>query len=73
MNTIKLSDILQLSVQERIQLAEDIWDSIASAPESLSLTEEQKKELDRRLLLLEKNPGQTIPWEKVKEKLRSLP
>ncbi len=41
MNT-QLSDILQLSVAERIQLVEDIWDSIAIIPEAVLLTEEQK-------------------------------
>jgi putative addiction module component (TIGR02574 family) len=35
-------DILDLSISERNQLVEDIWDSIAEVPESLSLTEEQK-------------------------------
>ena len=39
-------DILNLSVSERIQLVEDIWDSIAEVPDSLSLTDEQKTELD---------------------------
>jgi len=30
-------DILDLSVSERIQLAQDIWDSVAEVPESLAL------------------------------------
>jgi putative addiction module component (TIGR02574 family) len=34
MNT-QLSDILQLSLAERIQLVEDIWDSIANIPEAI--------------------------------------
>ena len=45
----KAADILELSVAERIQLVEDIWDSIAAAPETVPLNEDQKKELDRRL------------------------
>lgn len=49
MNTSTLQGIQQLSVAERIQLVEDIWDSIATAPESLGLTESQRQELDHRL------------------------
>jgi putative addiction module component (TIGR02574 family) len=45
----QLEEILQLSVAERIQLAEDIWDSIAADPGSLPLSAAQKQELDRRL------------------------
>lgn len=61
-----ISDILELSVAERIQLVEEIWDSIADVPEALELTEAQKEELDRRLEEYKKNPSTSIPWEKVK-------
>ncbi len=70
MNT-QLSEILQLSVAERIQLVEDIWDSIATVPEAISLTEEQKAELERRLEAYQANPSEGISWNDLKEKLRS--
>jgi putative addiction module component (TIGR02574 family) len=38
-----------LSVDERIKLVEDLWDSITSDQKALPLTSEQKAELDRRL------------------------
>ena len=38
-----------MSVAERIQLVEDIWDSIAAVPEATPLTDEQRQEIDRRL------------------------
>lgn len=38
-----------LSIEDRIRLVEDIWDSIATDQEALPLTDEQKEELDRRL------------------------
>lgn len=69
MNT-QLSEILQLSVAERIQLVEDIWDSIATVPEAISLTEEQKAELERRLEAYQANPSEGISWNDLKEKLR---
>ena len=38
-----------LPVKERIQIVEDLWDSIASDQKTLPLTRDQKIELDRRL------------------------
>jgi putative addiction module component (TIGR02574 family) len=39
----------QLSVDERIQLVEDLWDSIAADQSALPITPDQRVELDRRL------------------------
>ena len=39
----------ELSVEERIRIVEDLWDSIAADQKSLPLTADQKAELDRRL------------------------
>lgn len=69
MATNPLPEILKLSVAERIQLVEDIWDSIAAEPEALSLSEEQRRELDRRLADQEANPGVGRPWAEVKARL----
>ena len=38
-----------LPIEQRIRLVEDLWDSIAADQRALSLTDEQKAELDRRL------------------------
>lgn len=42
-------NLRQLSIAQRIQLVEDIWDSIADEQSAIALTEEQRTELDRRL------------------------
>ncbi len=39
----------ELPIAERIQLVEDLWDSIAADQDALPLTFEQREELDRRL------------------------
>jgi len=70
MSTISVADLLHLSVAERIQLAEDLWDSIASQPEAFELTGEQRAEIDRRLAEHESNPESAIPWEEVRARLR---
>lgn len=66
MNTLVKSDILNLSVPERILLVEDIWDSVAEVPDIVLLTEEQKNELDRRLDAYHANPAEGYPWEVVR-------
>lgn len=43
------SEIMKLSVAERILIVEEIWDSIAAEQESVQLTEAQKTELDSRI------------------------
>ncbi len=66
----ELSDILQMSVAERIQLVEDIWDSIAASPESLPVTDAQREELDRRLQAHAQNPAEVVSWDELKRKVR---
>jgi putative addiction module component (TIGR02574 family) len=64
-----ISEILKLSVAERIQLVEEIWDSIAADPDSLAMADEQIDELDRRLDKAAANPGQGRPWSEVRDRL----
>jgi putative addiction module component (TIGR02574 family) len=61
-------DFSKLSVAERIQLAEDLWDSIPESAD-LPLTDAQKAELDRRLADLEQHPDAGEPWEVVRARL----
>jgi putative addiction module component (TIGR02574 family) len=69
MKPIRLSDVLQLPVSERLKLVEAIWDSIAETPEALQLTEVQRAELDRRLDEYEKDPTAGSPWPDVKARI----
>ena len=63
--------IKDLSIEERIVLVEEIWDSIVSAEEMPELTEEQKAELDRRHESYREDPNESVTWESVKTKLLS--
>lgn len=71
MSTLAKVDVLSLSVPERIQLVEDIWDSIAETPEQIGLTDGQKAEIDRRLDAYRQNPDEGSPWDKVRERIRT--
>ncbi|MDP2365579.1 MAG: addiction module protein [Ignavibacteria bacterium] len=62
-------DLLALSIPERIQLVEDIWDTIAFETDSVELTEEDKKIIDERLRAYHKNPALGSPWEDVYKRI----
>ena len=66
------ADVLNLSVSERIQLVEDIWDSISELPEAVGLSDVRKSELDDRLEAYHRNPDEGSPWHMVIERIRSV-
>ena len=68
---ISMSHVLKLSVPERIQLVEDVWDSIAAIPQAVPLTQKEKEELDQRLNKYHKNPSLGSPWKEVRKKIIS--
>lgn len=55
--------LLDLPIEERIRVVEDLWESIAADQGALPLTSDQKAELDRRLdtYEIDKNPGRPAP------------
>jgi len=60
----------ELSISERIQLVEDIWDSIAEeTPSVMRLSSEDCDELHRRLASHQADPSSSIPWEQVRTSL----
>ena len=71
MENIKVTDTLKLSIPERIQLVEDIWDTIASETESIELTDNEKKIIDERLEAYHKNPDEGSPWDDVYKRIVS--
>ncbi len=54
------------SVEDRIELAQEIWDSVEREIERSPLTEAQRAELERRLADSISRPDAVIPWEEVK-------
>ncbi|MTJ54909.1 addiction module protein [Anabaena sp. UHCC 0253] len=68
MENLLPQNILQLSIAERIQLVQDIWDSITVDADNVTISDAQKHELERRLELYYQNPHQVSTWEEVKQK-----
>lgn len=70
--SLTAADALSLSIPERIQLVEDIWDSIAAENEAIELTEEEKRIIDKRLDAYHKNPDLGTPWVEVYKKISAI-
>ena len=64
--SVKSLGIDRLSVDERLALVEDIWDTIATDSAALPLTNTQRAELDRRIAEHEARPEDVVPWEDVR-------
>jgi putative addiction module component (TIGR02574 family) len=59
----------RLSVDDRIALAQALWDSVAEEVEQAPLTPAQRQELERRLADSIARPDAVTPWEEVKARL----
>jgi putative addiction module component (TIGR02574 family) len=66
-----LDQISKLPLAERIELVEDVWDSIAAEAEELPVPESHREELARRREAHRGQPGRTRSWEEVRRRLWS--
>ncbi len=62
-------DIAEMPIEERINLVEDIWDSIAELPEAVKIPEWHKVELAKRLQAYHDNPQAGSPWSEIKKRI----
>lgn len=63
---IKALGIDRLSVEDRLALVYEIWDSIADEAVEPLLSAEQLAELSRRSEEHDADPASAIPWEQAK-------
>jgi len=60
---------LNLPLPDRLQLVDDLWESILAQAEEIPLTDGQRDELDRRVARYEANPESAKPWGEVRDRL----
>lgn len=66
-----LEAVRLLPPDERMQLVEDIWDTLVDDLAALPVTSAQAEELDRRLEAYSKDGDPGTPWGQVKAELRA--
>jgi putative addiction module component (TIGR02574 family) len=63
--TIESLGIDRLTIDERLDLVQAIWDTIGPGVANTPLSEEMQREVDRRLMAHRANPSAAVPWEQV--------
>ena len=64
-------ELFKLSSAERLELIEELWDSLAEGDEALALTDAQREDLARRLAEADADPTGGAPAEEVFERIRN--
>lgn len=64
-------EIFALSVEKKIELLGELWDSIAESPANVVIPGWQIEELDRRREEYERNPGIGMTWDEVEQQILS--
>ena len=66
----KLDQLRELPVAGRIQLVEDLWDTIAADAADVVLSAAHLEELDRRLDGFEDSPEKGVAWSTPKARIQ---
>jgi putative addiction module component (TIGR02574 family) len=69
MSTVR-QEIESLSVADRLQLLEEIWNSLVETPDAIPVTAAQRRELERRRRAHARNPSAAKSWTQVRARLR---
>jgi putative addiction module component (TIGR02574 family) len=64
-----LDELRRLSVEDRLQLLEDVWTSLDEERDRLPIPGWHEEELERRLMSFEDNPDAGSAWPEVKKRL----
>ena len=67
----EFSELFKLGRAERLQLVEDLWDSIVQEEPELPLADWKREELRRRKERFSKHPSSGRTWNQVKQSART--
>jgi putative addiction module component (TIGR02574 family) len=67
----EFTQVFELTLSEKLQLLEDLWDNIAQVPEQIPVLDWQKEELAKRKAAYLQNPNSGSSWEAAKERIRN--
>ena len=65
------TQVFESTLPEKLQLLEDLWDSIALVPDQIPVLDWQKEELAKRKAAYLQNPNSGSSWESAKERIRN--
>lgn len=62
-------DLSTLSIEERVALAQELWDSVNADAHAAPFTPEQLAEIDRRIAAADAGELVGIPWDEVRQQV----
>lgn len=69
--TLETLGIDRLSTDEQLDLVQALWNSIAAARTTPTVSDALRQELHRRAADDDANPDDVVPWEQVKAEARA--
>jgi putative addiction module component (TIGR02574 family) len=63
--------ITELPVPEKILFLEDLWDSVASNPETVPVPPSHVAEIERRMAWHEANPGKLLSLDQLQSRIEA--
>ncbi len=69
MDTTLRDELLKLPLDDRMELAADLWDSVVDQQSAVELSDAQRTELVRRLRKAERDPTAGVSWEDLDSEL----
>ncbi len=70
MSDADVAEILKLSPEERLRIAEIIWESLAADPSSVPLSDAHRRAIDERLSEHERDPNDVVSKDEVLKEAR---
>lgn len=67
---IRVEDILELDIDERLRLMEVLWESLAASPDRVAVTDAQRRVLDVRLAEHAHDPDDVVAWDDARASIR---
>ena len=64
-----MTKLTDLSTAEKIELAEELWESVLEDQSNVQISEEQREELDKRLAQYELDKDKGDTWELVRARI----
>jgi putative addiction module component (TIGR02574 family) len=71
MTLLEMKNVLEMPVEQRILLVEDVWDSIRPQSQRLAVPESHKRELERRFLKYKQDRSALLDDRQLRQALRS--
>jgi len=72
MNASILPQVQSLSVREKLELVDEIWQTVTPEFEELEVNQEEKELLDSRWAMFLQNPDTALSVEQFKKELNAL-